>query len=148
MSSPPDGPPIPLHRLILLPLALLGGFVIGSVVGAVYLPYLVLNEIVRKIGQSWSYLDGWAEWAERGGRGVSPKPGWMAVWVLWVIGYIASALSWAPAVGMAVGPFLLAYLVLVPDGLDRMLQAAKHGVARFRRMQIKIVDPAEDEQAA
>ena len=65
MTEPTEpGPPIALHRLILLPLALVGGFFVGAVVGAVYLPYLLLNELVRKLGQSWSYLDGWADWAE------------------------------------------------------------------------------------
>ena len=39
---PDSAPPIPLSRLLLLPLALFAGMILGPVIGMVYLPYLLV----------------------------------------------------------------------------------------------------------
>lgn len=143
-----DGPPIPIHRLILLPVAILGGTFAGPLIGAVFLPYVVVNEVIRKLGQSWSYLDGWVDWAENGAAKAEQKPGWMVVWLLWVFCYFASMVSWAPVAGLLLGPFVAAWIVLVPSGWDRFLAGAQDAIKRVRRIRIRIVETDQDRDAA
>jgi len=136
MNTSPTRGPIPYRNLLLFPIAIVAGIVGGAFLGAIFLPYVVLIEIARKIGQHWSYLDGWAEWAESSRRPPQARRGWLAVWVVWTLLYFMSMFSWGPWAGAILGPFLCCWLVLVPNGFPRLMAMAAEARNRFRRVRI------------
>ena len=144
-STPQDSPPIELWRLALLPVGMLGGLLAGVTIGALFLPYLMLQEFVRKLAQQWSWFDGWVEWSE--GRKSEAKRGWYVLWLVWICVFVALWLSVGVWAGILVGPFVGAWVMLVPDGLARLQEASKSWLARFRRLEIRIEDPSERDAA-
>lgn len=136
MNSSAIADRLPYRNLLLFPLAIVGGVVGGMFLGAIFLPYLVLIEVVRKVGQHWSYLDGWAEWAESARRPPKARRGWLAVWVVWTLLYFVSMFTWAPWAGAILGPFLCCWLVLVPGGFARLMALATDARNRFRKVRI------------
>jgi hypothetical protein len=125
-------------RLLLVLPAMLIGLVVGLVVGGLGLPYLVLQELIRKIGQYWSYLDGWVDWAEgRRNQEIQPRRGWLLVWLLWAMAYVSSVASWALPVGLTLGALSGAWCVLVPNGWSQMAAKGRELRDRFRALDLQ-----------
>ena len=143
-SAREDGPPIELWRLALLPVGMIGGLMGGVAIGC-YATYLLLHECVRKLATHWSWYDGWIDWAE--GRTSQAKRGWYLLWLAWLVAFAILFFSIGWWLGLMSGPFVGAWVVLVPDGLGRLRAARDDIVSRFRRLEIRIEDPKKRDAA-
>lgn len=120
----------PIH-ILLLPVALFGGIFVGVFVGGAWLPYVALQEILRRLEDKFDWLRGWTAWSEDIRR--PGKTGWLAVWFAWIFLWFASAFTWAWAVGALLGPVAACFVLFVPDGWQRLRKIWDRALDRVRR---------------